>query len=148
MKIVCESQKNLFSCVKQMFDNCGDPNIWLFSGDLGAGKTTMIKILSSFYGVEVEDVHSPSFSLVHEYESSQRRVFHTDLYRLCSLQNIDELGFYTPLLEDNAVLFVEWAQKFSFDYWKAMHLPIIHVLIDIPDFESMPEKRIYTLSYL
>ena len=77
-------------------------------GGLGAGKTTLARDILQALGV-VEDVPSPTFTLVQTYETPGLSVAHYDLYRLKSSRELDELGF-TEALEDGAAL-VEWPER-------------------------------------
>jgi tRNA threonylcarbamoyl adenosine modification protein YjeE len=80
-------------------------------GGLGAGKTTFAR--SAFYRLGVSDeipVTSPTFSLLHQYEG-RFPIGHADLYRLTDEVELEELGL-DEMLEDGAVLFVEWCRKF------------------------------------
>ena len=80
-------------------------------GGLGAGKTTFTRGAVHGLGVSEEvAVTSPTFALLHQYEG-RVPVGHTDLYRLGEALELEELGL-EELLDDGAVLFVEWGRKF------------------------------------
>ena len=88
------------------------PQIVLLVGDLGTGKTTLAKGLISGLGAcPPEHVLSPTFSLVHEYEGDPK-VYHIDLYRLDRVPEFETLGL-DDLWDENAVVLIEWGEKFS-----------------------------------
>ncbi len=92
------------------------PSVVMLIGDLGVGKTTLAKgIVSALGAAPVEDVLSPTFSLVHEYEGNPK-IYHLDLYRLDSIPELETLGL-EDLWEQRAVVIVEWGEKFG------LHLP-------------------------
>ena len=67
-------------------------NVLALKGDLGAGKTTFVKVLMKELGSE-ELVNSPTFSIINEYVSDRGTVYHMDLYRLNSIQELMDIGF-------------------------------------------------------
>src|SRR5579864_7050515 len=88
------------------------PRLVLLRGDLGAGKTTLVKgIAEGFQAAKQEDVASPTFTLVHEYRGPQVNVYHIDLYRVDTPRQLETLGL-DDLMADNAVLLIEWGEKF------------------------------------
>ena len=79
-------------------------------GELGSGKTTLVKGIVSGLGVaRQEDVTSPSFTLVHEY-GQDRKVYHVDLYRIEGARELATLGL-EDLLEQQTTVIVEWGEK-------------------------------------
>jgi tRNA threonylcarbamoyladenosine biosynthesis protein TsaE len=88
------------------------PNLVLLRGDLGAGKTTLVKgIAAAFEAASEEDVTSPTFTLIHEYRGPSVTVYHIDLYRIDTLRELDTLAL-DDLRESNTVLLIEWGEKF------------------------------------
>jgi len=88
------------------------PKLVLLRGELGAGKTTLVKgIAEGFQAAKEEDVTSPTFTLVHEYRGPKVDVYHIDLYRVDTLRQLETLGL-DDLMADNAVLLIEWGEKF------------------------------------
>ena len=90
------------------------PLMLILRGDLGAGKTTLVKGIAEALGVaEAQDVTSPTFTLVHEYESGHStKLYHLDLYRLDEERQLLSLGI-DEMLESNALVLIEWGEKFS-----------------------------------
>lgn len=85
----------------------------LLIGNLGAGKTTLAKgIISALGGATVEEVSSPTFTLIHEYGVHQRdRVYHIDLYRLDRAAEVATLGL-DEIFDRDAVVLIEWGERF------------------------------------
>lgn len=89
------------------------PRIVLLRGDLGAGKTTMVKgFAEAFQAAAQEDVTSPTFTLIHEYRAPQVNLYHIDLYRIDTQRELDTLAL-DDLLEPNHILLIEWGEKFE-----------------------------------
>ena len=80
-----------------------------FYGDLGAGKTTMIKGIARGLGIDPDEVSSPSFALIDEY-SGTLSVHHIDLYRIEKPSEITELGLW-EILDGDGVSLIEWADR-------------------------------------
>jgi len=88
------------------------PKLVLLRGDLGAGKTTLVKgIAAAFQAAAEEDVTSPTFTLVHEYRGPHANLYHIDLYRIDTLRELETLGL-DDLRSDNSLLLIEWGEKF------------------------------------
>ena len=84
-----------------------DNRIFVFYGEVGAGKTTLIKCLCHHLSV-IDPVSSPTFSIVNEYiTSGNKKVFHFDLYRLSSIEEAIYMGIETYIHTDN-YCFIEW----------------------------------------
>ena len=84
----------------------------LLRGDLGAGKTTLVKgIAEGFEAARAEDVTSPTFTLVHEYRGPRVTLYHIDLYRIDTQRDLETLGL-DDLLAPNCILLIEWGEKF------------------------------------
>lgn len=83
-------------------------------GDLGAGKTTLVKgIAEGFRAGLEENVTSPTFNLVHEYRGPKVTIFHIDLYRIDTERELMTLGVDDLRSEPGAILLVEWGEKFA-----------------------------------
>src|SRR5579863_7953098 len=88
------------------------PKLVLLRGDLGAGKTTLVKgIAAAFEAAEEDDVTSPTFTLVHEYRGPRANLYHIDLYRVDTQRELETLGL-DDLRSHNSVLLIEWGEKF------------------------------------
>lgn len=109
-KVLEASLEELPSVAKEIMESHPDERIFAFRGELGAGKTSLIKNICNFLGVN-EPVQSPTFSLVNEYDSSTSgKIYHFDFYRLNSLEEALDIGvedyFYS-----GQICFIEWPEK-------------------------------------
>jgi len=88
------------------------PLILLLRGDLGAGKTTLVKgIAEGFQAARAEDVTSPTFTLIHEYRSPRATLYHIDLYRIDTERELEDLAL-EDLIAPDSILLIEWGEKF------------------------------------
>ena len=89
------------------------PKVVLLRGDLGAGKTTLVKgIAEGFRAASQDDVTSPTFTLVHEYRGPGVNLYHIDLYRVDTPRQLETLGL-DDLMGEHSVLLIEWGDKFE-----------------------------------
>jgi tRNA threonylcarbamoyladenosine biosynthesis protein TsaE len=89
------------------------PKLVLLRGDLGAGKTTLVKgIAAGFDAAAEEDVTSPTFTLIHEYRGPRANLFHIDLYRIDTQRELETLAL-DDLRSNDSVLLIEWGEKFT-----------------------------------
>jgi tRNA threonylcarbamoyladenosine biosynthesis protein TsaE len=87
-----------------------DERIWLIDGDMGAGKTTLVKAMAKQLGV-VNTVSSPTFSIVNEYRDREgKTIYHFDFYRLKSEAEAYDIGV-DEYLESGNVCWIEWSEK-------------------------------------
>jgi tRNA threonylcarbamoyladenosine biosynthesis protein TsaE len=86
----------------------------ILRGEVGAGKTTLVKGIAAALGAAAEDeVTSPTFTIVHEYVGTSIRLFHLDLYRLETEEQIAVLGLDEMAGYENALVLVEWGERFE-----------------------------------
>tara|TARA_B100001248_G_scaffold262358_1_gene257748 strand:+ start:9839 stop:10252 length:414 start_codon:yes stop_codon:yes gene_type:complete len=110
MKLVCNNIDQLKDIAKKILNKYSVERKFLFFGDLGAGKTTLIKELSLQLGV-LDNVSSPTFSIVNEYTSEKYgKIYHFDFYRLNNEYEAFDLGCEEYFLSNN-YCFVEWPEK-------------------------------------
>lgn len=86
------------------------PAVVGISGELGAGKTTLVRAMASGLGV-AEPVTSPTFALVHRYAGRGVTVYHVDAYRLKRADDTGDLGLDDMLGEPDAVVLIEWPER-------------------------------------
>ncbi len=88
------------------------PKLVLLRGDLGAGKTTLMKgIAAAFDAAPEDDVTSPTFTLIHEHRGPRVNVYHIDLYRIDTQRELDTLAL-DDLRSEDSILLIEWGEKF------------------------------------
>ncbi len=105
------------------------PCVVLLIGSLGAGKTTLAKGIAAGAGAADEDeVSSPTFPLIHEY-GDPVRVYHVDLYRLDTIEEVERIGL-DEILDRPALILLEWAERFP------AILPARRVEIKIETFDE------------
>ena len=112
-EITTHSEQETIALGRSLADLLTPPKIVLLRGDLGAGKTTLVKgIAAAFEAASEEDVTSPTFTLVHEYRGPRIVLYHIDLYRVDTPRQLETLGL-DDLIGDNSVLLIEWGEKFQ-----------------------------------
>lgn len=87
-------------------------DVFCFSGDLGAGKTLMCRGLAQAQGVDPAAVNSPTFALMNVYQGSKEELRHFDLYRLNSVEELEDMGFY-EYAGGPGITMIEWAELYS-----------------------------------
>jgi len=98
---------------RTLVDLLAPPKLVLLRGDLGAGKTTLVKgIAAGFDAAEEDDVTSPTFTLVHEYRGLQASLYHIDLYRIDTQRELETLGLDDLRADPSSILLIEWGEKF------------------------------------
>ncbi|MBI1266369.1 MAG: tRNA (adenosine(37)-N6)-threonylcarbamoyltransferase complex ATPase subunit type 1 TsaE [Cryomorphaceae bacterium] len=113
MKIVAETLADVDVCAETLKKLLPESGVVLFFGEMGSGKTTLIKSFCRAIGVE-DEVSSPTFSLVNEYQtSSGKRVFHFDLYRLESPEEALDIGI-EEYFDGGGLCLVEWPERLGF----------------------------------
>jgi tRNA threonylcarbamoyladenosine biosynthesis protein TsaE len=110
------------------------PLVVALSGELGAGKTTLVQAICRGYGV-TEEVTSPTFSIVHRYRGAASDVVHLDLYRLNGEPDLLRIG-WDELLQEPALILIEWPER------AAGLLPPHHVPMELRHLADQPERRL------
>lgn len=89
------------------------PKLVVLRGELGMGKTTLVRGMARALGAPTEDVSSPTFTLVHEYQGRKTRLFHLDLYRLETERELEGIGLWEMADASDALVLVEWGDRFQ-----------------------------------
>jgi tRNA threonylcarbamoyladenosine biosynthesis protein TsaE len=110
VRLSVASEEELEKAARRIIDFAGEKKIWLFYGDMGSGKTTLIKAISKVYGIE-DMVQSPTFSIVNEYRNTDDIIFyHFDFYRIKNETEALDVGV-DEYFESQAYCFIEWPEK-------------------------------------
>ena len=108
---------------KEILKRKGEAAFVVFlDGDLGTGKTTLVKEIIFALGVN-EKVKSPTFTIIEPYELNNENIYHVDLYRIIDPSELEIIGLREYLNESNAIIFIEWPEK-SYGYLKKFDLKI------------------------
>jgi tRNA threonylcarbamoyladenosine biosynthesis protein TsaE len=109
-ELFCEDIAQLPGIASQIIGLAGEGKVWIFEGELGAGKTTLIKELCEQLEV-VDNVSSPTFSIVNEYETTEgETIYHFDFYRIKSEAEAADIGVDEYFYSGN-YCFIEWPSK-------------------------------------
>jgi len=108
LQINLSSIAQLPSAASEIISFAGENRIFLFYGEMGAGKTTLIKSVCELLGV-TEPITSPTFSIVNEYNGRGRKVYHFDFYRLKNQSEALDIG-YEEYFFSGSYCFIEWPE--------------------------------------
>lgn len=109
IEYILKDETGLPGAATWFLENMGSSNIFAFRGEMGAGKTTLIKAICRELEVQ-ENVSSPSFALVYEYMSATMgTIYHFDLYRIKELSELFDLG-YEDYFYSSKLCFIEWPE--------------------------------------
>ena len=101
------SAEETFKLGEQIGKDAKPGQVYALLGDLGVGKTVLIKGVAKGLGID-EPVNSPTFTIVQVYESGRLPFYHFDVYRIGDIEEMEEIG-YEEYFYGNGVCFVEWA---------------------------------------
>jgi tRNA threonylcarbamoyl adenosine modification protein YjeE len=110
------------------------PLLITLTGELGVGKTTLAQSICLGYGV-TEEVTSPTYAMVHQYSAPRSAVFHVDLYRIDSPDQLTNIG-WDEIVVARALILVEWPER------AGARLPDDHLPIDLDYMPGDPARRI------
>ena len=110
-KIICRTPEETFALGEEIGDSLKGGEVILLSGGLGAGKTLLTKGILNALDFDIDEVTSPSFTLVNLYHA-KFDVYHIDLWRIDDVSNAAEaVGLEEILENEKAVVIIEWAEK-------------------------------------
>ncbi len=136
MDIEVNSLADLPAVAQQLSDFASGQKVFIFEGDMGAGKTTFIKNFCKHLGVD-DVVSSPTYSIVNEYESPKGSVFHFDFYRIKDIHEAYDLG-YEEYFYGGGICLIEWPERVE------GLLPEKHIKIEINELDE--NRRLFRFS--
>jgi len=136
MNLEVNSLTELNSVAKALFNFAEEEKVFIFEGEMGAGKTTFIKALCAELGVE-DVVSSPTFSLVNEYAAGNSTVYHFDFYRIRDIREAYDIG-YEEYFYSGHICLIEWPERVE------EILPEQHIKVEIRVLS--PGQRAFTFS--
>jgi len=109
MEIKIDNLENIHLAAKEFVANMGTSKVFAFYGKMGAGKTTFIKAVCEYLGVE-DVITSPTFAIVNEYRANNGEpIYHFDFYRIKKLEEVYDMG-YEDYFYSGAPCFIEWPE--------------------------------------
>ncbi len=136
MKIVSLSPEETEITAEKLGRKLKGKEIVAFYGDLGAGKTTFVRGISKALNVH-DIISSPTFTLVNEYSSDKFKIYHFDMYRIKTLEDLESTGFFDYI--DTGILLIEWSENIE------NYLPKDTIKIKIGKNSENDNERIITI---
>ncbi|MCX7797522.1 MAG: tRNA (adenosine(37)-N6)-threonylcarbamoyltransferase complex ATPase subunit type 1 TsaE [Melioribacter sp.] len=106
-EFIVKSELETENVVKLLSKVIDSGDIIALNGELGSGKTFFVKSYCSLFGVD--NVSSPSFTIVNEYHG-KKKIYHFDFYRIKKITELYDLGFEEYINDKEAIVFIEWAE--------------------------------------
>ena len=137
IEAICNNKTELPKIATLLLESFPNDRFFAFFGNMGAGKTTLIKEICSLLGVS-DNVCSPTFSIVNEYiDSEGSSIYHFDFYRLNNLEETYDMGYEEYFYSGN-YCFTEWSEKIE------QLLPDRYIRIDIEEIDNGARKFVAT----
>ena len=108
MKVITNSASETEELGYKLASRLKGKEVIAFYGDLGAGKTTFTRGIAKYFNT-TEDVSSPTYAIAHEYEGENCKIYHFDMYRINSYEDLESTGFFDYL--DKGVIVIEWSEN-------------------------------------
>jgi tRNA threonylcarbamoyladenosine biosynthesis protein TsaE len=123
-RVTTQSEDETATVGRELAATLSAGDVVLLFGDLGAGKTALVRGLAEGLGVSRDEVSSPTFTLIQEYRGGRLTLFHVDLYRIEDPREFDELGL--DEIAEGGVLAIEWAERLPGPPPQAIRISIEH----------------------
>ena len=126
-----------YALASEMRNDPSIPPFIALYGDLGVGKTAFVRGFTKVFSPSAL-VRSPTFALVNEYPSSERKILHFDMYRITDEDDLYSIGYYDYLEQKSAICLVEWSENIPY----ALPTEYLRVTISKPDLEKEDLRNI------
>ncbi len=110
MKVKIKSLNDLKKLAKIFAEISQNKMFYGLIGELGAGKTQFVKFFVKAIGGDEDEVVSPTFTILNEYDTEKFKIYHFDFYRLEKFEELEDIGFF-EIIELDGIVFVEWIDK-------------------------------------
>ena len=110
MKVICNGLEDTAKLAERIANSLHGGECIAFSGGMGMGKTTFTRLLAKSLGYE-GDVQSPTFAIVNEYIGGRLNVYHFDMYRISSFDDLYSTAFFEYCDDKNGVVVCEWSEN-------------------------------------
>jgi len=111
---ITHSAEETIALGRELAPTLKDMRMVILRGDLGAGKTTLVKgIAEGLHAAQRDDITSPTFTLIHEFRGPEVTLYHVDLYRIETERELLTLGLDELFAEPGNLVLLEWGEKFS-----------------------------------
>jgi len=139
LEIEINKESDLENAANLLIKFANNENLWCFYGEMGAGKTTLIRYICKALKINVDEVSSPTYSIVNTYKTKEDKfVYHFDFYRINSIHEALDLGTEDYFYSENLCL-VEWPQRVQ---------PILkEKILEVNLLVINPYKRILTAKH-
>jgi len=136
-KVFTNSEAETRRLALELVATANDGECFGLCGELGAGKTAFVRGAVEAVGGDPLMVRSPTFTLLNIYEG-QKRIYHFDLYRLSSVEDLESIGFF-DFAGGDGLTFVEWPEKIK------DAIEMMTILVRIEFVEGFPERRLISV---
>ena len=107
-----DSEKDTFNIGRCLAKSLNGNEIIAFHGKMGAGKTVFTRGIANFFHLE-KDVCSPTFSILNVYESNDINIYHFDIYRIKTFEDLESTGFFEYL--NKGIIIIEWSENLNIE---------------------------------
>ena len=136
--IISKSQEQTCEITKEIYDKLKDGGLLCLYGDLGSGKTTFTKALASNFGIESFAIKSPTYTYIRQYPLKKGKLYHIDLYRLESIDELLWQEIQEHIDNEQNVIIIEWADR------AAQQLPTKRIDISFEYLDEHSRKIVIT----